>query len=522
MKPKSPIKRLIDNSIQDPELKQLFLSTPELQLLQDEIKKEFQTYEDRIRRYQERLRFNLKDTQVKSAADEKEIKSLAYKAYHDGLTGLPNRTYLFERIEAAIMQAHRHANPFAIMFIDLDGFKTINDTYGHDFGDMMLQLVANRLVEITRETDMVARLAGDEFCVHLMNMETAAHSARVAKAIIEGFNEPIKVDGHAFQINLSIGISHYPMDGQTTKQLMKNADVAMYEAKKRGSNLFQFYEHRLTERVTERLEFEKDLADAIAEQELELTFQPYLNLANGKINLLDVGMHWKHDVRGHINSELFYQGTANSQVLMRLLEWQVSECTRLQNVWQLRGYPATTMRIHIDEKQFFHKELFKYLSKGTNAATDIDIELVISEACFQSDPETSKRILRQANKQGFKSGLDFKGAGFLPIKTLKDSIINSLTIEHNSLSPSIDEEEHSNLIQGLKLLCDSIAIDLSVSGIETDIQQKRYVKHGVTMLSGPHFTEPQSEEQLESVLKRFKDTNAVINSADSYAKIVNN
>ena len=522
MKPKSPIKRLIDNSIQDPELKQLFLSTPELQQLQDDIKKEFQTYEDRIRRYQERLRFNLKDTQVKSAADEKEIKSLAYKAYHDGLTGLPNRTYLFERIEAAIMQAHRHANPFAIMFIDLDGFKTINDSYGHDFGDMMLQLVANRLVETTRETDMVARLAGDEFCVHLMNMETAAHSARVAKAIIEGFKQPIRVEGHEFQINLSIGISHYPMDGQTTKQLMKNADVAMYEAKKRGSNLFQFYEHRLTERVTERLEFEKDLADAISERELELTFQPYINLVNGKINLLDVDMHWKHDIRGYINSELFYQGTANTQVLMKLLQWQISECCRLQKVWQLRGYPTTTMRIHMDENQFFHKELFKYLSMGTSSASESNIELIISEGCFQSDPEASKRILRQAHQQGFKSGLDFKGAGFLPIKTLKDSAINSITIEHNSLSRSIAENEHSDLILGLKLLCDSIGIELTVSGIETDVQQARYMKHGVNVLSGPHFTEPQTEYQLETVLKRFKESNTVINSADSYAQIVNN
>ena len=522
MKPKSPIKRLIDNSIQDPELKQLFLSTPELQQLLDQIKNKFQTYEDRIRRYQERLRFNLKDTQITSAVDDQEIKSLAYKAYHDGLTGLPNRTYLFERIEAAIMQAHRHANPFAVMFIDLDGFKTINDNYGHDFGDMMLQLIANRLIEITRETDMVARLAGDEFCVHLMNMETAAHSARVAKAIIEGFKQPIRVDGHEFQINLSIGISHYPMDGQTTKQLMKNADVAMYEAKKRGSNLFQFYEHRLTERVTERLEFERDLADAISQHELELTFQPYINLVNGKINLLDIGMHWKHDIRGYIDSELFYQGTANSQVLMKLLQWQVSECCRLQNVWQLRGYPATTMRIHVDEKQFFHKELFKYLSVETSAVSQNHIELIISERCFQSDPETSKRILRQAHQQGFKSSLDFKGAGFLPITTLKESTINSITIEHNSLSRAMDEVEYSDLTLGLKLLCDSIAIDLTVSGIETDHQQARYMKQGVNVLSGPHFSEPQSEQQIETVLKRFKESNSVVNSVGSYGQIVSN
>ena len=204
MKPKVSLNRLIDSTIQDPELKQLFLSTPDLVVLQDEIRRQFQLYEEQIIRYQERLRFNLKDTHFKNTDEVKEIKSLTYKAYHDALTGLPNRTYLFERIEAAIMQAHRSANPFAIMFIDLDGFKTINDDYGHDFGDKMLQLVAERLIEITRETDMVARLAGDEFCVHLMNMETAAQSARVAKAIISGFKKPIKRSIHMNKIYVSI------------------------------------------------------------------------------------------------------------------------------------------------------------------------------------------------------------------------------------------------------------------------------------------------------------------------------
>lgn len=514
------MKRLIDNYIQDPELRQLFSNAPELQLLQDGIKKEFQSYEDKIRRYQERLRFNLEDKQPRTS--DKEIKSLAYKAYHDVLTGLPNRTYLFERIESAIMQAHRSANPFALMFIDLDGFKSINDNYGHDFGDMMLQLVANRLIEIIRETDMVARLAGDEFCVHLMNMETAAQSARVAKAIIEGFKEPIKVGNNEYQINLSIGISHYPMDGQTTKQLMKNADIAMYEAKKQGSNLFQFYEHRLTEQVTERLEFERDLSDAIVAQQLELTFQPYLDLSTGKIKLVDVDMNWNHDVRGLINSELFYQGTANTQVLMQLLRWQVSECCRLQEAWKMRGYPNATMRIHVDEKQFFHKELFIYLTQGTNKSTEIDIELVVSEATFQSDPDASKRILRQAHKQGFKSGLDFKGAGFLPVETLKGTTLNSLILEHSTLSHSISEQEHYALIQGITLLCDAIHINLSVNGIKTEADKNRYIKCGVRVLSGSHFSQPQSQQQLETVFGRFKDNKTNLNSTTEFAQIVNN
>ena len=520
MKPKVSLNRLINSTIQDPELKQLFLSTPDLVALQDEIRKQFQLYEEQIVRYQERLRFNLKDTHTKNGDDEKELKTLTYKAYHDSLTGLPNRTYLYERIEAAIMQAHRSANPFAIMFIDLDGFKTINDNYGHDFGDKMLQVVADRLIEFTRETDMVARLAGDEFCVHLMNMETAAQSARVADAIIKGFKKPIQLDDVEFVINLSIGISHYPMDGQTTKQLMKNADVAMYEAKKRGTNLFQFYEHRLTERVNERLEFEKDILVAITEQQIALSFQPYLDLESGHMAALDTGMEWQHGIRGKIDSTLFYKGVSNSHILMRLLQWQVMECCRLQRNWQMRGYPVVTMRVFIDSKQFLHKELFKYLAKGLGetSTTDVDIELVITESSLYSQPELSKRILVQANKLGFKTGINFTTSGFLPITSLQDSGIHSLSIANESLAPLNNEQVQVELLQGINSLCNAINIKLLVSGIVNENQKRLYLKHGIQTLSGSHFSEQQKEDDFEVVLKRFKETSIQQGASEQFNK----
>ena len=188
----------------------------------------------------------------------------------------------------------------------------------------------------------------------------------------------------------------------------------------------------------------------------------------------------------------------------------------------MRGYPNATMRIHVDEKQFFHKELFRYLSQGTKKSTEIDIELVVSEATFQSDPDASKRILRQAHKQGFKSGLDFKGAGFLAIEMLKGSSLNSLILEHSTLSHSISEQEHGGLIQGIKLLCDAIHINLSVNGIKTEADKNRYIKYGVRVLSGSHFSEPQSEQQLETVLGRFKDNKTNLNATTDFAQIVNN
>ncbi len=518
MKPKISLTRLIDTTIQDPELKQLLHTTPELVALQDEINTQFALYEEQIVRYQERLRFNLKDTHLKNNETDKEIKSLTYKAYHDSLTGLPNRTYLFERIESAIMQAHRSANPFAIMFIDLDGFKTINDNYGHDFGDKMLQLVAERLIEITRETDMVARLAGDEFCVHLMNMETAAQSARVAKAIIDGFRKPIAFDDAEFVINLSIGISHYPMDGQTTKQLMKNADVAMYEAKKRGTNLFQFYEHRLTERVNERLEFEKDMLDAITKNEIGLTFQPYLDLASGQMASIDIGMEWRHETRGLIDSALFYQGVSNSHLLMRLIQWQIHECCQLQKNWQLRGYPELRMRLFIDEKQFLHKELLKYIARGMEQADNVDpdIEIVISESALYSQPELTKRIVVQLDKLGLKTGIHFTTSGYLAVTSLKDAGVQSLSIAHESLAALVGEQVQVELLQGMNSLCDAININLLVSGIEDEHQKRLYFEHGITKLSGKHFSTQLNEDEFDTVLKRFKDTSLQQDSSERF------
>ena len=508
MASKPKFNNLIDKHVHDPELKQLLLNNPDLLELASGVDGHFEEFEEQLLRYQERLRFNIKDIESSSKVKPQQVKSLTYQAYHDPLTGVPNRNYLLERTEAAILQAHRTSNPFALMFIDLDGFKSVNDSFGHDFGDMMLQLVANRLIETTRETDMVARLAGDEFCVLLMNMESAAQSARVANAIFKSFEKPVKLDGYEFKINMSIGISHYPMDGQTTKQLMKNADVAMYEAKKKGTNLFRFYEQRLTERVAERLEFEKDLSAAIEKQEFQLSLQPFINSNTGHIEAIDVGMQWHHPERGVVDSELFFHGITNSHILMPILQWQIEQCVALQQVWKMRGYPSAPMRVMVDHRQFLNKELFKYLSLGlgNTQTSDSDIELIISENTLNNRTDLAKRILVQAHRQGFKTGIQFQSQGFLPLETLQSCHLNSLTVRNSSVSNFAAENTRIKMVQGIKNLAEAINIKMLISDVNTREQNAFYQEQGFEIVSGNYFSESQTIEQFEHVLERFRDS----------------
>jgi predicted signal transduction protein with EAL and GGDEF domain len=336
-------------------------------------------------------------------------------------------------------------------------------------------------------------------------MDSPAQSARVAASVLKAFEKTVSLNGYEFSINMSIGISHYPVDGQTTKQLMKNADVAMYEAKKRGSNKFQFYERRLTERVAERLEFEKDLSSAIENNELVLQCQPCMNLTDGSIEAVNVGMEWHHPVRGRVEAALFYQGITNSHLLMPILQWQIQQCAQLQQVWRMRGYPDTRLRIYVDHRQLFNKELFKYLAMATSDAKDgrYDIELVIGEATLSQQMDLAKRLLVQCQHQGFKTGIHFRAIGFLPVRTLQDCRLSSLTLSHSEDTLNLDTPARNELISGIQKLTDAINIQLIVSDIDSKHQKELYLEQNVAVMSGSYFADYMSATEFEKVLQRF-------------------
>ena len=487
-------------------MQQLMLSNPDLYELFDTIESQFDDYQQSINRYKQRLDNTLSEIESAKHIQSKQYKSLSYRVYHDELTGLPNRNYLFERTDATILQAHRSAHRFALLFIDLDDFKFVNDNYGHDYGDKLLKTVAVNLKNAIRETDMIARLAGDEFCILLMNLEGPSTAARIAKSIFQQFEKSIELDNYTFQINLSIGISLFPDDGQTTKQLMKNADIAMYEAKKNGSNQLQFYEKRLTEKVVERLEFENDLSSAISQDQLSLTLQPELMISSGQINSASVDMHWQHPIRGEVKAEYFFQGTSNSQILMPLLSWQIQQCSRLTAHWKAQGLDCPRLKIKLDERQLLHKEFFKYVSQGIQSFEEESqhIEFMVSETTLSKNEDLARRIIKQTEKLGFKVGITFNTLGFLPTALLESCGITTIQLNANNTVNYNTNDSYALLIKGIVATSSAINVELHINHINNKQQQRFYADLDCEIQSGDYFTESLTKEEFERILERFR------------------
>lgn len=501
------VETLIKQHIHDPELRQLLLDNPDLMLLFSEIDERIDDSERQVRRLQDRLTNIQKDYEAKSDVQNEQFKSLSYRAYHDSMTGLPNRNYLLERTDAAILQAHRSSTPFALLFLDLDGFKYVNDHYGHDRGDKILKLIGERLKSVIRETDMIARLAGDEFCILLMNLVSPSQSARVAKMIFDLFDKPLEMNGQDFSIGMSIGISHFPEDGSTTKQLMKNADIAMYAAKKRGPNHFQFYDKSLTEKVSQRLEFELDLSRAIENDELSLTVQPHMRMSDGKVIALSTDILWQHPERGETNSEQFYSSTTNSQLLMPLLDWQISQCAKLINDWKEQGLPCPLLRVYVDPRQFSNKELFKHLSLGLEKfpSAASNIELIICETSLNQNTHTARRIIVQCRKQGFMTGISFLGEGFLPTALLQSCQLNSVQFEDPMTAErTYTEESKIQLLKGMLSMTYAINAQFHVRGVNTKADKVFFAQQECEILSGNYFSPAVTPEEFTAVLSRFK------------------
>ena len=419
--------------VENPELRLQLTQNSEFASLLEAIENTYISMEQEIKTIEQTLNYRTRAYNYSQQLLTKQNQEISHRAYHDSLTGLPNREYLLERLEASILQSHRNNTPFALLFADLDEFKSVNDIYGHDYGDQVLQQVAKRLRTVIRETDTIARLAGDEFCILLMNVDSPAHSARVAQAIFRQFKKPLQIKEHTFQIAMSVGISHYPEDGKTTSTLLKNADIAMYEAKQKGSNKLQFYEKRLTEQVTQRLEFEKDLAKAIEKEQLKIRLQPQLQTRSGNLIGATATLFWEHPVRGQIDSKYFYDVATDNRLLLPVFEWLLEQCCGQIQFWQKHKQPPITISVPVDSRQFLHKLFIKSVVNILSAYPQSNnfLEILVSEDVIVSDKDLAMGQFRKLNKLGLKTALSQCRSGLIPTEFFKQASIQSLHLDKN-------------------------------------------------------------------------------------------
>ncbi len=452
----------------------------------------------------------LTDVTEKRKAEELLLKSqkmLEYSAYHDGLTALPNRSLFSELLSQSIGQARRHNRQLAVMFLDLDRFKYINDTLGHEAGDQLLQEVATRLKACLRDSDTVARLGGDEFVVLLPELPEEKDVTAVAWKILSGISKPFVLLGQEFRVTTSIGISTYPGDGLDEQTLMKNADTAMYRAKEEGKNQFQFYSENLNIQSLERLALESSLRFALERNEFELHYQAKRDMRSGQITGMEALLRWRHPDLGTVAPMRFIPLAEETGLIVPIGKW-VLRTACLQNVaWQRQGLPRLRMAVNLAARQFSDEALLPDLvsileTTGMDASL---LELGINERLLMHDVERALRILTALKDIGVKVAIDDFGIGYASLSTLKRFPFDTIKIDRSFIRDVASVAEDKAFTEAIIAMGRTLSLTVVAQGVETRAQVDFLREHACDEFQGFYYNRPVPAEQFAKLLQSQTD-----------------
>jgi len=421
-----------------------------------------------------------RDGQVAGAVivfhDVSESRAMALKmahlAQHDFLTGLPNRLLLTERLSRAIGQARRHGKRVALMFLDLDNFKHINDSLGHTIGDLLLQLVAERLKICVRNTDTVCRQGGDEFVILLTEIEQTQDAASVAEKLLAAFAEPCLIGGQELHVTLSIGISIYPDDGQDADEVMKNADTAMYHAKANGRNNYQFFTTAMNTRAVRRLFVEGKLRRALKQGEFMLYYQPKIDLASGVMIGSEALIRWQDPEHGLVYPNQFVPIAEESGLIVPIGSWVLREACRQVCAWQDSGLLAVPVSVNISAAEFRHKNFLEGVAlvlKETGMLPSF-LELELTESILMHDAESSASVLESLKAMGMQLAIDDFGTGYSSLSYLKRFPINTLKIDQSFVRDIAIDADDASIVSAMIGMGKSLKQRVIAEGVETEAQ----------------------------------------------------
>ncbi len=439
----------------------------------------------------------------KQAADR-----LAQLAYHDALTHLPNRLAFEAQLTQSLRVCERDGRQLALMLIDLDNFKNINDTLGHHIGDLLLQEVATRLVECVRASDLVARLGGDEFVVVLPEIEGALTAARVAAKVQNQLADSYRVGEHVLYATPSIGISLFPSDGHDTSTLLRNADSAMYHAKNAGRNNHQFYAARMNEAAGERLQMENALRNAISaispiECQFAMYFQPQIESRSGKVIGLEALLRWVNPHFGPVPPMRFIGIAEDTGLIQPLGDWIVWETCRLIRQMKQQGIHGVRVAINISAQQLRHENLL-LLVRGALACYDLspsDIELEITESTAMQNPEFTVSILDQLAAMGILLAIDDFGTGYSSLAYLKHLPIKRLKVDRSFVKDIETDANDAAICAATIALGHNLGLELVAEGVETEMQREFLFRLGCDVLQGYLYSKPLPYEEIVPYLK---------------------
>ena len=426
---------------------------------------------------------------------EERIRHLAH---YDELTGLANRNMFSECLNHALAQARRNDKPLAILFIDLDRFKNINDTLGHEAGDRVLKEVAERLLGCLRASDTVGRLGGDEFVVLLEELPQPLHVAAVAQKILAAVAKPYMLEAQEFHLTASIGISTYPADSDNMQSLLKNADIAMYRAKEQGKNNYQYYSAQMYVHSLERLELDSDLRRALERKEFLLHYQPRIDIVSGRITGMEALVRWQHPTKGLIPPMQFIPLAEETGLIVPIGEWVLKTACARNKSWQEQGLPPLRIAVNLSARQFAHENLLQDVSRvldetGLNPAA---LEFEITESMVMHNPEHAVNLLTRLKAMGIHLAIDDFGTGYSSLSYLKRFPLDSVKIDRSFIRDLPRDADDAAITRAIIAMAHSLRLEVIAEGVETEEQLHFLRDHGCDEMQGYYFSEPVPEHEF--------------------------
>jgi diguanylate cyclase (GGDEF)-like protein len=397
---------------------------------------------------------------------------IEHLAYYDGLTALPNRELFIDRLSLALVQAHRDGKKLAVLFLDLDRFKQINDSLGHSVGDELLRAMGKRVHEAVREGDTLARLGGDEFTLLLPGVHNASEAARIAQKLLEAVRQPFQLQGRELYVNTSIGISIYPEDGVDAESLIRSADIAMYRAKEQGRDRFQLYAPAMNAQAVERMGLEHGLRKALDLEQLVIHYQPIIEVASGRIHGTEALLRWRHPDLGLVPPDDFIELAEMTGLITPMGPWILEEACGRTRAWQRGTRFYFSVAVNLSARQFLERDLVSQVKRALrNTGLEARfLELEITESVAMQSAETTLRTLRELKALGVRISIDDFGTGYSSLAYLKRFPIDTLKIDQSFVSDIGTDADDSAIASAVIAMAHGLGLRVVAEGVEREEQ----------------------------------------------------